>query len=466
MKFYKLSTLAIFCAFLTACNTISVDTQSSINVPVEFDHAKAAQGSNEIKQWWKNWNDPQLTMLIERGLANNLDIQLAKARLAEAQANSNYAQADRGVKIGADGTIGGTVMDIDLDSKIINPKRSEAGQAYGGISASWEPDFFGKKRSDADAAQAAALAQQEQIYAAQLLVSSEIAENYFRIHTIVQQQTILKQNIATLQELQRYIQGRFNAGQATGYEVTEIAAQVTALKAKQATLKSQVDEFQRNIAILVGTVPQGFEISKAVNPLTKIPASPSGQMPSSVIERRPDLRANARQIEARVAQLASAKADIYPRFDINFMGQGGYIKLNNDLSHISGLANILSVGVQLPIFTNGRIQANINAADARLKAAMIEYDKSLLNALSEVDTAYQYQFSLSKQNNLLQTSLRQAQKQAKDAQTLFKHGEKTLDVAIRARLTALDYQDQLVQSRLSQAISLLGLYKALGGGWM
>lgn len=298
------------------------------------------------------------------------------------------------------------------------------------------------------------------------MVSSEIAENYFRIHTIVQQQTILKQNIATLQELQRYIQGRFNAGQATGYEVTEIAAQVTALKAKQATLKSQVDEFQRNIAILVGTVPQGFEISKAVNPLTKIPASPSGQMPSSVIERRPDLRANARQIEARVAQLASAKADIYPRFDINFMGQGGYIKLNNDLSHISGLANILSVGVQLPIFTNGRIQANINAADARLKAAMIEYDKSLLNALSEVDTAYQYQFSLSKQNNLLQTSLRQAQKQAKDAQTLFKHGEKTLDVAIRARLTALDYQDQLVQSRLSQAISLLGLYKALGGGWM
>ncbi|MDD0823674.1 TolC family protein [Mannheimia sp. AT1] len=464
MKIYKLSTLAIFTAFLTACNTITVDTQSMIEIPLEFDQAKAAQGSSEIQQWWKNWNDPQLTMLIKQGLENNLDIKLAKARLAEALANSYYTEADKGINIGASGSIGGMITDID--SGVINPKRSESGNAYGGISASWEPDFFGKKRSDADAAQAAALAQQEQVYAAQLLVSSQIAENYFRIYATEQQQVLLQQNILTLQELQRYVQGRFNAGQATGYEVNEITTQITALKAKQSTLKSQADEFQRNIATLLGVVPQGFKIVKNGNPLAKIPASPSGQMPSSVIERRPDLRANMRQVEARVAKLASAKADLYPRFDINFIGQGGYIKLNNDLSHISGLANLVSVGVQLPIFTNGRIQANIDAEDARLKAAVIEYDKNLLNALSEVDTAYQYQFSLAKQNSLLQTSLRQAQKQAKDAQALFKYGEKTLDVAIRARLNALNYQEQLIQSQLSQAVSLLGLYKALGGGWM
>ncbi|HHW7569421.1 TPA: efflux transporter outer membrane subunit [Mannheimia haemolytica] len=463
MTFYKLSAVAIFTAFLTACSTINVDTQSSVEVPLEFDQTQAAKGSSEIQQWWKNWHDPQLTALIERGLANSLDIQLAKARLAEAQANSEYTEADKGINVGANGTVGGGMLDMNTD--VYNPKRLDVANAQAGISASWEPDFFGKKRSDADAAKAGALGQQEQVYGAQLLVSSSIAENYFKIYAIDQQQAIIGKNVAILNELQRYIQGRFNAGQATAYELSEIAAQITALKAQQSTLQSQADALQRNIAVLIGVVPQGFKIARQGNPLAKIPDSPSGQMPSTVIERRPDIRANARRVEAMAAKLASAKADLYPRFDIQFLGQGGYVKINNDLSPISALSNLVSVGVKLPIFTNGRIQANIDAADARLQAAMIEYDNSLLTALGEVDSAYQHQSGLVKQSGLLQTALKQAQKQANDAQKLFQFGEKTLDVAIRARTSVLNYQQQLVQSQLSQALNLINLYKALGGGW-
>ncbi|MEG9545810.1 TolC family protein [Mannheimia sp. HC-2023] len=463
MNLYKLSTIAIFTAFLTACNSITVDTQSSVEVPLEFDQTQAAKGASEIQQWWKNWNDPQLTALIEQGLANSLDIKLAQARLAEAQANSQYTKADKGINIGASGSVGAGML--DMDTGLFDPKRSDVAAVQGGISASWEPDFFGKKRSDADAARAGTLARQEQVYGAQLLVSSGIAENYLRIYAIDQQQEILRKNVAILNELQRYIQGRFNAGQATAYEISEIKAQITALQAQQSTLQSQADALTRNIAVLVGSVPQGFHIAKSGNPLAKIPDSPSGQVPSTVIERRPDIRANARQVEAMAAKLASAKADLYPRFDIQFLGQGGYIKINNDLSPISALANLVSVGVKLPIFTNGRIQANIDASDARLQAAMIEYDNSLLKALGEVDSAYQHQSSLAKQSRLLENAVRQAQKQANDAQRLFKYGEKTLDVAIRARTSVLNYQQQLVQSQLSQALNLISLYKALGGGW-
>ncbi|MEG9532242.1 TolC family protein [Mannheimia indoligenes] len=463
MNLYKLSTIAIFTAFLTACNSITVDTQSSVEVPLEFDQTQAAKGANEIQQWWKNWNDPQLTALIEKGLANSLDIKLAQARLAEAQANSQYTEADKGINIGASGSVGGGLM--DMDTGLFDPKRSDVAAIQGGISASWEPDFFGKRRSDADAARAGALARQEQVYGAQLLVSSSIAENYFRIYAIEQKQEILRKNVATLNELQRYIQGRFNAGQVTAYEISEIKAQITALQAQQSMLQSQADALTRNIAVLIGSVPQGFHIAKSGNPLAKIPDSPSGQMPSTVIKRRPDIRANARQVEAMAAKLASAKADLYPRFDIQFLGQGGYIKINNDLSPISALANLVSVGVKLPIFTNGRIQANIDASDTRLQAAMIEYDNSLLKALGEVDSAYQHQSSLAKQSRLLQNAVRQAQKQANDAQRLFKYGEKTLDVAIRARTSVLNYQQQLVQSQLSQALNLISLYKVLGGGW-
>lgn len=463
MKKIPLSALSLFAILLAACQNTEIVAPSSVTLPAAFEQVNQAKGAEDIRRWWQNWHDSQLNRLIEQGLANNLDIALAQARLKEAQANSRAAEADRGPSVSAAGSaISGL---NDLNTGVINPSESRSHSIAGAIIASWEPDFFGQKRSDADAATYAALAYQEQVYAAQLLVSGQIAENYFKIYATDQQSAVINQTISTLMELQRYIQGRFNAGQATAYEVNEIATQLSALQAKQATLNAQSDSYQRSIAILLGQPPQGFRLVKRGNPLSNMPIAPRGQQPATVIERRPDIRANARQVQAYSAKLASAKADLYPRFTLNFIGQGGRIELNNDLSFISGKGGLFGVGVQLPIFTNGRIEANIDAADARLKGALIQYDKTLLKALSEVDNAYQMQYALLRQGNFLQKAYAQAQKQANDAQMLFKHGEKTLDVALRAKLNALDYQSQRIQTQLAGAQNLIGLYNALGGGW-
>lgn len=463
MKTLSMTTIGLLVTVLTACQNTDMSAQSAVQLPGQFEHSQAAAGSREVVQWWRNWQDPQLTRLIEQGLANNLDVALAQSRLREAQANSRAADADRGPSVGAAASGGWSVADLDTGRG--NPPSSRSYSALGAIVASWEPDFFGQKRSDADAAQHIALSYQEQVYAAQLLVASQIAENYFKIYATDQQSAVLKQNISALQQLQRYVKGRFAAGDATAYEVNEIGSQVSALQAKQATLQAQSDSYQRNIAILIGQTPQGFRIIKSADPLARLPAAPSGQQPGNLLERRPDIRANAQQIQAAMAKVASAKADLYPRFDITFAGQGGRIELNNDLSHVSGLGSLLSLGVQLPIFTNGRIQANIDAADARLKGALVQYDKTLLNALGEVDSAYQMQYGLTNQTQLLQKAYQQAEQQARDAQALFRHGEKTLDVALRAQITALNYRGQIIESRLHSAQNLINLYKALGGGW-
>lgn len=119
----------------------------------------------------------------------------------------------------------------------------------------------------------------------------------------------------------------------------------------------------------------------------------------------------------------------------------------------------------MPIFTNGRIAANIEAAEASLKAALIQYDKTLLTALAEVDSAYQQQYALNNQNHLLQKYYQQANKQAIDSEKLFKYGDKTLDVALRAKIAAYSTQEKLIQSQLSQAQNLIRLYKSIGGGW-
>ena len=198
--------------------------------------------------------------------------------------------------------------------------------------------------------------------------------------------------------------------------------------------------------------------------LAEQPDAPSGQTPEGMLERRPDIRAHAAQVNAYAAKLASAKADLLPRFSISFLGQGS-ISVDG-ATDLKGWGSLLRLGIQVPIFTNGRIKANIAAADARLQTALLQYDRNILQALGEVDTAYQTYTALTHQNALLKTAYEQAAKQATDAEALFKYGKKTLDETLRAQLNEQNMHNTLTQSRLARAQTLVGLYKALGGGWI
>ena len=462
----KLTLIAIFIA-LTGCTT-NVDLSSKVEIPAQFEqtqNAATSKNATEISRWWQNRHDPQLTQLIEQGLKNNLDIEIAKARLLEAQAMSQYTQADLGPKVGGQGMAG--LMHTHVENPLTHRSYDREGNIQlAGISASWELDFFGKKRSDRDAAQAAAQGVQQQVYAAQMLISGQIAENYANIAALRQQNDLLKQQEKHLLQLKRYAQGRFNAGQANANDVLQIESQINAVQAQSSTLEAQIAGNERAIAVLIGKPPQGFHITKsAVDFLGVLPPAPQGVLPGDILERRPDLLVYKAQVQAYAAKLASAKADLYPRFDIQFLGQTGRIDLNTDIPDLKGWGNLLNVNLNIPIFTNGRIQANIDAADARLKTALLQYDKALLQSLADVDNSYQAQAALNRQTHLLQIAHQQAQKQAGNAEKLFQYGEKTLDNALTARLTVLDYQNRLVQSRLAEAKNLINLYKALGGGW-
>ena len=130
------------------------------------------------------------------------------------------------------------------------------------------------------------------------------------------------------------------------------------------------------------------------------------------------------------------------------------------------MGGFIDFGVSLPIFNAGRIKHNIEMADARLQSAIAGYDQSILKALAEVDSAYQLQYSLNRQNSLMNTAQREAKGQANAAEKLFRYGNMTLERTLRARLNAENLNDQQVQGRLAEAQNLIKLYKALGGGWL
>ena len=444
---------------LAACQNTTVPLDGRIDVPPQFSQAEAARGSVDIGHWWQSWHDPVLSALVEQGLQQSHDVQIAVSRLNEARATSRMARADLGPQAGLSGSAGIVRGNVD------NPLNDNTRALLGGASASWEPDIFGGKRSDADAAAYAALGVQEQLYGAQMLVAGDIADHYFSARAAQKRLQTASQNIAVMQRMAQYVQGRFQAGQATRYEVNEVQSRLAAVRAQQSTIQSEYDAAARAIAVLTGQTPQSFRLPESsVNVLAQQPAAPEGQTPQGMLERRPDIRAHAAQVNAYAAKLASAKADLLPRFTINFLGQGGRIEVDGD-SALKGWGSLLSVGIQMPIFTNGRIQANIAAADARLQTALLQYDQTVLRALGEVDNAYQAQAALERQNRLLADAQQQAARQAADAQKLFRHGNKTLDEALRAQLGEQEMADSLTRSQLARAQMTVNLYKALGGGW-
>ena len=463
-------TLITLAIALTACQSTTIEHRSQITLPAAYDHAAPARADNtDIRRWWQAWHDPVLNQLITEALTNNPDLAIARSRLKEAQATVHLADADRGATIGLGLNAGH--LDADLDNPLggtplarsdkINTHKTVLAT---NLSAKWEADLFGQKQSDADAARYAALASAEQTHIAQLQIAAAVADAYLQARAIEARQQLADANIATLEKLAHYVDARYRAGHTTAYEKTEAQSHLTAARAARSTLEAERAAQERKIAVLLGKTPQGYHLpASTADALNHPPAAPSGQTPQGLIERRPDLRARAAEINARAAQVASAKADLYPRLTLNFLGQG---MLNID-SHDTqkGLLDLLGASLQVPLFTNGRVQANIDAADARLKTALLQYDQTLLQALADVDNAYQASDALATQTRLLAQARDEAEKQASDAEKLYRYGNKTLADALAARISANQAAENQLRSQLAHDQTLIALYKALGGGW-
>lgn len=477
-KLTRFSSSMMLAIALAACQSTQIDTSSQITLPKQFPYA---QGSAQIANWWNNWHDSVLNELIEQGLQTSPDILIALSKLNEASAQARLAKADLGTKVQLNGRAGYTRGNVDnpIDSRLRHvlshmPHTGalssdsidlNGGTLLSGVGVSWEPDIFGAKRSDADAAKAVALAESERLAGARLLIASRLAEYYFQARAIQAQQRIVSQSISELKKLLRYTQERFRAGHVTQYEVEQVKSELTAMQARQTILPAQYQANVRAIAVLVGKVPQDFRLPEsATDVLAHSAAAPAGLLPSELLWRRPDLRAKAAVVQAYAAKLASAKADLYPRFSIQFLGQGLRMGLTGE-DALNGWGGLITAGISVPLFTNGRIEANIQAADARLQTALLEYDRALLQALAEVDNAYQTTQQMAQQNQLKQQNYMQHVRRANNAQKLFRYGNKTLDTVIQARLSQYEIAADLVLGQLAYNLQMLNIYKALGGGW-
>lgn len=497
--------LALACAaWLAGCGqALKVHTPpAQARVPDAFS-APAAQAAGgpqqDLGRWWRLWGDARMNALIERALAASPDIRAAQANLQAARALADVAESALYPTAVAAAAAGAGTADWRNASawrtlappySAALPSSADARGLAAGVGAVWEADVFGARRADASAAQAAAAIAQERLHGAHMLVAAEAASNWREALALAQRLSILDAATATAAQLHGYAQARLAAGQARAADVAAAQARLAGLQAARPALQALLLTRRQRLAALCGqppgqpdaalaallpdvpdapaAAPEAAASETAAPPEPSAPpappAPPSGQLPSSVLARRPDVRARQQAVQARAAQLKSLKAELLPSFGIVFLGNEGRLDFSG-LPRASGAGGLIGLRVSLPLFTAGRLQAQARAGDARLHAAVAEYDRAVLDALQEVEAAYAARAALDARVESLRAARQSAARRASGLQALYQAGERQRDAPLQARLELAEADDALAQARMQQASASIRLYQALGGGW-
>lgn len=489
--------LALACAaWLAGCGqALKVHTPpAQARVPDAFSApaAQAADGpQQDLGRWWRLWGDARMNALIERALAASPDIRAAQANLQAARALADVAESALYPTAVAAAAAGAGTADWRNASawralappySAALPSSADARGLAAGVGAVWEADVFGARRADASAAQAAAAIAQERLHGAHMLVAAEVASNWREALALAQRLSILDAATAAAAQLHGYAQARLAAGQARAADVAAAQARLAGLQAARPALQALLLTRRQRLAALCGQppgqpdaalaallpdvpdAPAAAPEAAAPPEPSAPPAPPSGQLPSSVLARRPDVRARQQAVQARAAQLKSLKAELLPSFGIVFLGNEGRLDFSG-LPRASGAGGLIGLRVSLPLFTAGRLQAQARAGDARLHAAVAEYDRAVLDALQEVEAAYAARAALDARVESLRAARQSAARRASGLQALYQAGERQRDAPLQARLELAEADDALAQARMQQASASIRLYQALGGGW-
>ena len=410
------------------------------------------------QKWWDIFQDEQLRTLIRTALTQNYDSRIAASRLLEAQAQLGIIRAHQFLTLGA----GAGIADVrQAKSKFLPAFETSTGQAD--LSAAWELDFWGKYRRATEAARANLLASQwGQREVASTLVAN-IASAYFQLRALDLELEISKRTLNSRQESLRLTRILSEGGSTSLLDVRQAEQLVFTASAEIPVLEQQIEQQENLLSILLGQNPGDIPRGQTLTEQRQPPEVPPG-LPSSLLERRPDIRQAEAQLVAANAQIAVARAAYFPQISLN--GAGGF-QSSALTSLFTGPAGAWSFGASLtqPIFTGGRLRSEVRLAEARQQTAVLFYQQSIQGAFRSVSdalVAYHKTREFRAQEELL---FRSAQDAARLSHMRYTGGVTGYLEVLTNETNAFSAELGLVQARLNELLALVQLYQALGGGW-
>ncbi|MCC6143263.1 MAG: efflux transporter outer membrane subunit [Candidatus Hydrogenedentes bacterium] len=421
--------------------------------------------------WWQILDDPMLEGYIERTVASNLQLQIVAARVREARALRGIAAANFYPQVSLRATAqhrvdseetglgGGSLPFLNF-----GPER-ERNLFDVSFDAGWEIDFFGGTQRRVEAADARVTALEENARDVIISLIAEVARNYLELRGTQRQIALAEQNVALLQDAHRLVSAQYEAGAVGDFEVARSDAETLATEAMIPNLRAEVYASAYRLAVLMGAPPETL-LDELLN-ATPLPAPPD-RVPvglrSDLLLRRPDLRRAERELAAATAAIGVATADLYPH--ISLTGTAGLQAAQfGDLFRSSAGAWSIGPAIRWPLLQGGRVQANIEAAQARADAAYLAYQQAVLAALDEVEAALvRYGEELNTRGKLEAAAA--AQHRVLDlAQTRYDEGATEYFTVLDAQRQVIALDTRLAESETRSMLRLVAVYKALGGGW-
>jgi NodT family efflux transporter outer membrane factor (OMF) lipoprotein len=419
-------------------------------------------------EWWNSFHDEELSRLIRRAVANNLDLRLAAARVDEARAARGVAKSAFYPSVGV------TTSAERLRERVaaFNPgvnapafRPVELNNFQVGFDSAWEIDVFGRIRNEVKAAKANVRSAEEDRRDVLVVLLGEVARSYADLRGFQLRLDIAEKNIQTQEDTVHLTQARAAAGLVTQFDVSRAVAELETTKAVVPSLRSAIAASIHRISVLLGQEPETLENElETSTPLPVVPPEVPVGLPSDLLKRRPDVRRADDEVAAAASNVKAARADYFPTFTL--LGSAG--RQATQLHDLSlSLGNFFAAGpaISLPIFTGGRIRSNVAVQKARWKQTQILYQSTVLNSLEETENALVNYSQEQERRDRLQAAVSQNQTALELSQELYTSGLGDFLAVLDAERQLYGNEDLLAQSQTAVTTNLIALYKALGGGW-
>jgi NodT family efflux transporter outer membrane factor (OMF) lipoprotein len=463
----KLYFIAALPLVLAGCIDREVKVNPDVAVPDKFANAKLADGSDaKALAFWDGFGDPQLSALVRKALDNNRSLKAAEASVSEARANRKAAIANLLPSVAASGQ-------LQHQETLVNPDGATNASLYG-IGAQWDLDLFGQNRNIARANTQLQYAEAEQYLGTRMTIASETAKAYLTWQNVQARLAVLRKVIAIQRHTYELVQGRLPEGLSSTFDVDRAKAQLAGTEALLPQLEMADAKLRAALAVLTGEPATSFKVDAGAGwTSVKVPEPPT-LLPSTVLERRPDVQAAKHTVEAQMFAVGAAKSAYFPKFTFSMLAGEEYLRFSpyligattkhgmGDYRSFNGPVTDGSLSATLPIFTFGKIRDEVKKQEARLDAVAALYENTILQAVADVETSYTSYAQTGKREGYLGESAKSAASAADKAEGLYEGGLADMTDVLSAQASSQEQQDAYLQGALEHAVAAIALHDALG----
>ncbi len=414
-------------------------------------------------EWWNVFNDPVLSELETDAVANNQNLRAAVARVDQARAMARaslsqfFPELSLNPLLKRERTSGHlpTPIPVNVPSALVTTYSVP-------FDLSYEVDLWGRVRRSFEASQAQAQASVSDYQNVLLTLTADLAVNYFLIRSLDAEVVTLRRTVELRNESVRILNGRFVTGVIPEMDVSQAKTELANAKAELADITRQRTETLHAIALLCGKAPSSFDLAER-SVTTSSPSLPAG-LPSSLLERRPDISHAERLLAARNAQIGVARAAYFPV--LHLTGQAGY--LSADAKHLfSSDSSVWSIGpsISWSLFNAGRTTAQVKQAEASYQEALADYRQTVLAAFKEVEDSLAQIVLRNEQTTAQSEALASASRVTELARARYEAGTVNYLQVVDAERNRLQQERQKAQLEGQRFAASVRLIKALGGGW-